>query len=403
MFGLIKLLIVFALIIVLIWRKWELGYIMLIASFLLGVLFGQNVIDILKSFIQATIDLTTLELLGIIVLIYLLSNTLDRTESLKHMVDSLGGLIRDNRIVLVIPPVLMGLLPMPGGAMFSAPMVEKVGSKMGLSGEEKTFINFWFRHIWEYTFPLYPGIILLAAILEVPIQKISLSQAPLTLAAIFAGIVFGLMRLARVEQNFVAKKDYPYNLRKLFLNIWPILAIIVAVLFFKLRIIIALLGAVIVWIGINRLKFWVIAEEIKKSLPINALILIVSIMIFKRMLEVTGAISVLPETFASFGISPIIIVFFIPFFIGLLTGVTVAFVGVAYPILLPFIVNGSPNLHYSAFAFAAGFAGVLLSPVHLCLVLTRDYWKADFGQVYKYMALPTAFVVLIGALLLLIK
>jgi len=30
-----------------------------------------------------------------------------------------------------------------------------------------------------------------------------------------------------------------------------------------------------------------------------------------------------------------------------------------------------------ASAVAAGFLGVLLSPVHICLVLTREYFKAD--------------------------
>jgi hypothetical protein len=45
-------------------------------------------------------------------------------------------------------------------------------------------------------------------------------------------------------------------------------------------------------------------------------------------------------------------------------------------------------------AFAAGFIGVLLSPVHLCLALTRDYFHADWAPLYRLL-LPS--VALLGA------
>jgi len=61
----------------------------------------------------------------------------------------------------------------------------------------------------------------------------------------------------------------------------------------------------------------------------------------------------------------------------LISSVTVGFVGITFPVLLPFIVNDGANLYYIMFVFASGFAGVLLSPVHVCLILTKDYFQAD--------------------------
>jgi hypothetical protein len=55
--------------------------------------------------------------------------------------------------------------------------------------------------------------------------------------------------------------------------------------------------------------------------------------------------------------------------------------GVAYP----FIV----------LAYAAGFLGVLFSPVHLCLVLTKDYFGADLGLVYRLLSRPALLVLLV--------
>ena len=49
-----------------------------------------------------------------------------------------------------------------------------------------------------------------------------------------------------------------------------------------------------------------------------------------------------------------------------------------------------------AFAFAAGFAGVMFSPVHLCLVLTRDYFKSALSPIYRTMAVPETAVVLVA-------
>ena len=44
----------------------------------------------------------------------------------------------------------------------------------------------------------------------------------------------------------------------------------------------------------------------------------------------------------------------------------------------PPLIKGSIS-----FAFASGYVGVLLSPVHLCLVLTREYFGASMGGIYR--------------------
>ncbi|HTG80996.1 MAG TPA: DUF401 family protein [Geobacteraceae bacterium] len=54
----------------------------------------------------------------------------------------------------------------------------------------------------------------------------------------------------------------------------------------------------------------------------------------------------------------------------------------------------SPGL--LALAFGSGFAGVMLSPVHLCLVLTREYFNADMARVYNRLWLPSALVLAAG-------
>ena len=80
---------------------------------------------------------------------------------------------------------------------------------------------------------------------------------------------------------------------------------------------------------------------------------------------------------------------------GLLTGLTVGFVGAAFPIITALYV-GAPPPEAVTFAFACGFAGVMLSPTHLCLVLTVRYFKADMAQTYRLLYAPVLIVLSVG-------
>jgi len=399
----IKLLAVIAVIIFLIRKKWNLGYIILLASLLLGLLFRLNPKEIVINFVQAIIDPVTIKLVGIIVLVLLLSSILRRIESLKDIVDSLQKLVKDYRLILAFIPSFLGLLPMPAGAMFSAPMVKEIGDRAGLNPEEETFVNYWFRHIWEFVWPLYPSIILLSALLGVEVREIIIVQLPISLVALMLGLIWERRYLKKDEAKD-KRGDFGFNIKKLFLSTWPILLVIFLVIIIKIDLLISLITVIVSLILLNRskMKTEVIIEIIKKDIPLNIVVLIAGIMIFKRMLETTGAIMVIPGFFTELGVHPLVILFFIPFLIGMLTGITAAIVGIGFPVLLPFIVTqGEVNLNYVMFAFVGGYMGHMLSPMHLCLVVTNDYFKADVGKIYK-MLIPFLLIMILSALILVI-
>ena len=74
-----------------------------------------------------------------------------------------------------------------------------------------------------------------------------------------------------------------------------------------------------------------------------------------------------------------LIFFALPFIVGLLTGLTVGFVGATFPIITA-MMGGHPDPGAVTFAFASGFAGVMLSPTHLCLLLTVQYFQGRHGR-----------------------
>jgi len=66
----------------------------------------------------------------------------------------LGG--RHGRVFsLILIPAAIGLVPMPGGALFSAPMVGQAVVEDNWAPAWKAAVNYWFRHILEYWWPLY--------------------------------------------------------------------------------------------------------------------------------------------------------------------------------------------------------------------------------------------------------
>jgi integral membrane protein (TIGR00529 family) len=402
----IKLLGVVGLIVFLIRKKWNLGYIMILASLLLGVLFRLKVKDIILNVVLAIIDPMTLNLFGIIILVFLLSGVLRKIESLKEIVDSLQKLVKDHRLILAFIPAFLGLIPMPAGAMFSAPMVNEVASRMNLQAEEKTFINYWFRHIWELIWPLYPSIILFSALLEVEIREIVKVQFPLTIALFIIGLVWEQRNIKRNIIENTNRKDVFFNMKKLFLGTWPILLIAVLVLFVKLDFLISLSIVILSLILLNRSKIKIkdIKDIIKSDVDLNILFLIAGIMIFQRMLEATGVIIIIPEFFTGLGIPRLVVLFIIPFLVGILTGISSATVGICFPVLLPFmVVQNEVNLNYAMFAYVGGYIGMMISPVHLCLVVTKDYFKADLAKIYKLLALPILIIILFALILVMVS
>jgi hypothetical protein len=127
------------------------------------------------------------------------------------------------------------------------------------------------------------------------------------------------------------------------------------------------------------------------------LILILGVMIFSQMAQEAGVVNTLPATLKGYGVPDLIIVFGVPFISAMITGITVAFVAMSYPLLMGYLMPGGVvDLPMAVWAFTGGFLGVLLSPVHLCIVLTRQYFDAKWGLVYRYLIPMGAVLVLAG-------
>lgn len=400
MVELLRIILIILILLILIKKKWDLGFVFFLGTVLTAFIFRLEFKVFAQNLLEALISEETLSLIGIVLLVLYLGTLLQVKGSFRSMVSSLKNLVPEPRLILALPSAFIGLLPMLGGALMSAPIVEEAGQRWKLSPAWKTFLNYWFRHIWEYCWPLYVNLILVSAILQIPIKRISSIQFPFTILAAALGLIL-LFRHVPSLPHQKSSRSVWHDVFNLFFSIWPILLTIFLIFLFKLSMLFALALSALLTQIFFRLSIKERLRIIWEAISFKTIFLVASIMVFKKILETSGALSSVTRLFQPEGISVYLLLFSVPFFLGLLTGVNHAYIGISFPLLLPIFGSENPDMMLVMFAYVSGFVGILLSPTHLCLSLTLDYFKADLRDVYKILILP-ALVIFVAAFLVLL-
>lgn len=394
---LMKIGVVFTVIIILMYRRISLWLSLLMATFLLGILFRLPLLKIVMDIALSIVDLKTLLLLGAFVSILFFSNLLKETGRMNQIMEGFRSTLKDVRLVIALLPAVIGLMPIVGGALVSAPMVVQGSDELKLTPERRTFINYWFRHLWEYVLPTYPALVLAASLIGIPVRKLCWLNLPLTPAAILSGIAvgyWGVSRSSGSHEPLAGGKAFWV----LFKNLAPLLFALILVVGFKVELVYAFGITIAGMILLFRIQRQTLSKGFRESLSVDLLLTIAFVMGFKKVLESSQAIPAVSEALSSFGIPLWLIAVFVPMLVGLMTGVTIAPIGIGFPILIPLLQPHPDFLYYMMLAFAGGICGVLLSPLHLCLVLTREYFKADWRGVYRLIWFPVVFILLVGLL-----
>jgi hypothetical protein len=411
--AIVKILVIFAGILVAIREKVSLGNAFLLGAILIGLLFGMEPGELVSSAAASIVMPKTLSLAVVVTLILVLSSSMETGGNMGRLVRNFRGLVVHPRLNLALFPALIGLLPMPGGAVFSAPMVKELGNQSGLRPDQLSFINYWYRHIWEYWWPLYPGVLLAVTLAEINLWTVVMIMWPLTVVA----VSLGSLSIRGTELNgAVGTQDTARPVGPFLLELFPILLVICVGLGLGILLSaispaldiakeIGLIIALIMSIGYVWIRGTMTPEAIRRILVsphiLKMFYMVIAILVFKGMLEDSRAVAAISAEFEALSVPLILIVIVLPFIVGGITGITIAFVGSTFPILIPLVYSlgeGAFMPAYVALALVTGFLGVLLSPLHLCLLLSNQYFGASFGRVYRHLLLPCLFLFVAGLL-----
>lgn len=317
-----------------------------------------------------------------------------------RLVPAMQGLFRSRRVALAAIPLVMGLLPTPGGIMLSAPMVREAGDKIGIERSRVGAINFFFRHQWESVWPLFPAMPLIANMLGIAPASLVIYHAALAGAGIVGGVAFLLLAgiPPRQSGHMDARAGVMVHLKDLTLVFWPIL--LTAALYVKLHVppAIGILVAILGLLSLHRVSPRRWPAIFKAAREPDIVLLLFGALWFKLNLEAGGAVGDVVAFFQQMHMPPWVVVFTLPFLVSFSTGVTTPAVAITYPFLMPIIRTGDHVLlGVETLAFAGVVFGLAISPIHLCLALSASYFDAPLTRIVLRV-LPAALCVVAAGL-----
>jgi hypothetical protein len=404
MLPLLKVAAVFGMVILMLRLSVPVGFALSIGGLMLGLFFSMKPLAIVQTFGSALVEDKAITLAVIITLILLLSNSMEHLGLMEELLERFRRVLRRSRIGLVIFPSLIGLLPMPGGAVFSAPMLDGFARETAMTPEQKSFLNYWFRHIWEYWWPLYPGVLLTCSIADLKIWQYVSLALPLTVIAVAVGVP-RLIRTPRLEGDLQNERKSAGQ-SKTWRSICPIgLAILPGLVLSLLRMVpggftvsheMGLIAGLVAAVACSWFTSDVGLEDLQKIVfdprLVRMWVTVAGVFVFKGIIEQSGAAGDLGQVLLRFKVPLAWVVVLLPMAVGGITGLTIAFVGATFPILISLIQTlASPDLvaPFAVLAMASGLIGILMSPVHLCLILSNEHFGASWSGVYRHLSLPS--------------
>ncbi|MCS7144712.1 MAG: DUF401 family protein [Archaeoglobaceae archaeon] len=361
-------------------RKIGIGPALLIASLFLGFSSIGASLELLKSYLHPQ----SFEVLFLLILTYFLAQSMDHFGFLERVSNSFSSSF--GALSLAMIPLIVGLIPMPAGALVSATMLLPMLKSGKLSAERLTVINYWFRHVWTTIWPLYPSVIIALAVLGKDYSYYASLVFPISLFSFLAGFLL----LSGFERSF-----RPENLKEGIIALYPILCLIFLYLATKMLIFAVAVSIVLLLID-KKPDFANIRILIMKAVDLRLIVLVFAVMGYKNIIEASNLAQLISTELSYLPVPQI--AFILAFIVGFSTGIELSYSS----IVLPVFIGTAEESGTLLMLILGGFVGVILSPFHLCFALTIEFFKANMYKCYLILLKPVIVLILaISSILLL--
>jgi integral membrane protein (TIGR00529 family) len=374
--------------IVLALSKYELGIILTIGAIGFGILAGVNV---MLSLIHVLTDPSILSLIVIMTLVPLLGGVMEKSGLMMEMIQKMR-ISRKKSLMLI--PALFGLLPVPGGALMSAPIVHQIDSEE--DANKKVSINVWYRHMLIMVYPLSSSLIIASILTNINLYILTMGMVPGLV--IMWGI--GYVMLVRNISPFTEQGER--DLRRAFHNLLPILIapifdFIGRIVFnFSVPEIFLLVGlfiSILMALRFGNMRISSIKVISRKMKVWRFPLIIFSMFLFLAVFISSGA----PEEIASIDMSVFLLIL-LGFFLGFATGRIQLPISILIPIyLVQFTTPTMPLLDF-IFIYTSISLGYLITPIHPCVSYSTEFFETNFLKVVKILGKPIiiSFLLLLG-------
>lgn len=394
MVPLIGVIISFFTVVVLLSMKKSLGAAMFLGSLIVGLSstnnLSENIGGLIPTLIAGIIDPIAIELIILVSLVAIFGFLMKELKLLNDLIDVARYYLSSIFFIITAIPSMIGVLPMPGGAVFSAPIIEPIGDQLKMSRARITSLNIYYRHLWYFIFPYMPSMIIASSLSDINVMTIALMHVPIVGIMIVIGWLYYNNDKKKVIQKNINENDKigEVKLMDAIKVLLPFIIVLIPPLILDMSFVYALLVAIIYIILLRRDLFeW---QYLLDGMNLQLTVGVAGIMVFKAFIEGSEGVMILTEILINFGIPLFLLALVIPFIAGLLTGNHTGAIGISYPILLTLFTDSSMYLLWHMIIFSSSYFGYVLSPFHLCNLMTVKYFNISLDKYYREIAVPFA-------------
>lgn len=301
-----------------------------------------------------------------------------------------SSILRNPALIIILVPAIIGLLPIAGGALMSAPIVGVVGNSLSMSADLLIFLNVWFRHVLFMIYPLGQTLIVAGITTGYDPVKLAIIQIPVAGFMILIGYLY-MRRYLKKDLSSEVSTDVPLwkSGSPLFLAVG--LSLLLNSLAGNYAMPIGVfIGAFALYFVAN-MSLGQLVNVLKNKLVISLTISAFSIMLLQHSITDTSASTQIAALIKSGSISTVLLETFVPAIVSGLTSSSVTGIVITVPILSAIkhltIVDAS-------IIYTSSFIAYTISPTHLCLIFTAKYFNEGLLKTYKFM-LPAAILTVV--------
>jgi len=344
----------------------------------------------LGALVDGLIDVELWDLTVSVALVAVLGSIMRELGQVDDITRGLRGMGVRRRALMALGPAIFGLLPVPGGAILSASMVEEEGRGCGADPRASATANLLFRHVNFFLYPLSPALMFLASpkMLNTDIYFLILLLLPYFTAHITSSYLASFRGVKIAREGGGERGRWRRAAAELGRGLLPVLVapiLMVAGLAPSMALCFSLLTAILI-AGPRKETARKALVGLRKSRAISFASPVLFAMLFRTAFSASGAPEAVGGVLGASGLPMEIALFFSAMGLGLATGSAI----LAATVVMPEGVD----VRIGALLYSGAVFGYIISPLHLCFIVSAEYFglrQADmYPRLIAYIAAAAA-------------
>lgn len=337
---------------------------------------------------QTISDPSVLLLTLVVGMIPLIGGVMEASGEMDRLVANLRIGIRP---FLALGPGLLGMLPMPGGALLSAPLVEQGAGHA--PADVKAAANVWFRHVLLLIYPLGPDLIASAKIADLEVYSVIPYLIPSFALSLILGYVFLLRRVSGKLKQPGAFSWVGLFIPLCIILVAPVLDLVLKraapLPYTEIGTVVGVSASLFMGIVIGKIRLPQLGRIVRRAKPAKYMLIILAMFAFLNVFTSSGV----PEQIGAMSLPPVVLCVVIGALLGVVTGRIQAPMSIIVPIYVT--TYGAISAAGFAATYFAIVLGYILTPTHPCISVSLEYFQTSLGAYVRRMAIPTATALLI--------